>query len=247
MAHGAIPVKRGCGTRQKGGIYAEVGVSDDGAPIESFLLDPPIRVSVEQLGLSYVGVSIVEREGLFHAFDWVGETFYPNVADFVEEGRRFGISRRISKSVDMSSLTPKSRLIVVHRKAWINQRGKEWNDWKIVHGVMGDAGCPTEQPTHVGGTDEQMCVAYWWQDIERGAGEFQLYTASDRLGKRKMPSFEYEAALSPEGVVQEYQPALFATFPIHRLAVVYDDEGGRHEAALKAAKKSGLPVDLESE
>ena len=38
----AIPVERGCGEREPGGVYAECGLSPYGSPLEHFLIDPPM-------------------------------------------------------------------------------------------------------------------------------------------------------------------------------------------------------------
>jgi hypothetical protein len=95
---------RGCGTRVKGGIYAECKLSPFGMPIEHFLIDPPNPIP-DDLGLTPVGVKLFERDGVFHILDWVGSAHYKNVADFIEETRNFGASRRLSKSTDFSKLT----------------------------------------------------------------------------------------------------------------------------------------------
>ncbi len=91
---GAIPAKRGCGVRQKGGLYAECAISPSGKPIEEFLFDPPIIVPAG-FAVPTRGVVLVERAGIWHVVDRVGNEFYPSPADMAEEIKRFGLSRRI--------------------------------------------------------------------------------------------------------------------------------------------------------
>ena len=76
-----------------------------------FLLDFP-EDGKTALGLSPIGVQLVERDGVWHILDWIGSEHYPNVADFLEEVRRFGLSRRLAKTVDFSKLTERSKILV---------------------------------------------------------------------------------------------------------------------------------------
>ena len=75
--------ERGCGSRKKGGVYLTVAEGPGGKPIEHFLIDPPIPVDLQQLGIGPRGIHLVERNGVWHVFDVVGTKHYPNVADYV--------------------------------------------------------------------------------------------------------------------------------------------------------------------
>ncbi len=44
MDFGAIPVERGCGTREEDGLYWELGMGPGGRPLIDFLLDPPLCI-----------------------------------------------------------------------------------------------------------------------------------------------------------------------------------------------------------
>lgn len=116
--NGAVPVARGCGTRVAGGIYAECGTSENGLPVEAFIMDPPEAIP-EHLHLAPQGVAWVERRGVWHLVDWVGSEHYPNVADFIEECRRYGLSRRVPRTAPFERLTPASRILLVHARAII--------------------------------------------------------------------------------------------------------------------------------
>ena len=107
-------MRRGCGTRQPGGAYLAVPLGPGGSPVETFLVDPPVAVDAVSLGLSAVGVTLVQRDGATHVLDVVGREHYPTVAGFVEEARRLGISRRVSKTTAFSRLNADSRLLLLH-------------------------------------------------------------------------------------------------------------------------------------
>jgi hypothetical protein len=244
MTLGAIPIERGCGTRRKGGIYAEVGLSPYGLPLEAFLIDPPVVVGREALGLHPIGVTLLTnpKTGVRNVLDWIGEVHYPHVCDFLEEARRFGVSRRLPKNLDFSVLTPSSRLVLLHPRAWIDQAAgyfaaRDQARWA--------AGCPQWLPDHLDpGLPPAMCAGLWWEDLTEGAAIPGGPDTDPRLVERTMPSFTYHARLRPGGVVPTYRLALFASFPLSRLAVVHDPDGGTHEPAMAAASHANLPVEL---
>lgn len=106
-------VERGCGTRVKGGVYAECGTSRNGVPLEHFLVDPPKPMNVDHK----VGVELIRGpDDRYHLIDWVGSAHYPNVADFLEEGLRHGFSRRLPRKLDLTVLDRGSRLLIVHAR-----------------------------------------------------------------------------------------------------------------------------------
>ena len=110
----------GCGAREPGGAYLAVPLGPGGSPVEAFLIDPPVAVDAQALGLAAVGTTMIERDGgVTHVLDVVGREHYPTVAGFVDEARRLGISRRISKTAAFGRLTPDSRLLVLHPHALI--------------------------------------------------------------------------------------------------------------------------------
>lgn len=230
MAAGAMAVQRGCGRRKAGGAYAELGLAAGGMPLEDFLMDPPWPV--EGLpNVSAVGITLYERDGVTHILDWVGSQHYLNVADFVEEVRRYGLSRRLPESTPFERITPESRLLTIHARARI-ENAKEYRP------VLEDAKhpCPKRNPLHEDGGDP-VCIGLCWQDVEGGEGP-----EATRAVKRKMPSFTYTALRRPEGVEPEYRAAVFASWPLSRIAVVKDPLGNRHEALRQKARRSPLEV-----
>lgn len=107
--------ERGCGKRQENGLYACVGFSAEGLPIEAFLVDPVIPWKGSQLRAPML---IEDAKGIFHFALGVGKQYYPFVPDFVEEARHMGVSKRIPLGFDVSKLTPdKSKMLLIHPRA----------------------------------------------------------------------------------------------------------------------------------
>lgn len=142
--------ERECGYRKAGGIYATCPTGAAGEantkPIEHFTLCRPLPITKEDYNLSAVGVRLVDvadacrdckgpqKSGLVcrtcdgmgietitHIFDIVGQDNYPNVADFLEEARRMGVSRRLEleNKGQYARLSSRSRLFLLHEKAVI--------------------------------------------------------------------------------------------------------------------------------
>lgn len=246
-------VVRGCGTRVAGGIYAECPLSPYGMDLEHFLCDPPVVIDPQEMGVTPVGVKLMERNGVWHVVDWVGSTHYPNTADFVEEVRNFGLSRRLPQTLDFKRLTKESRILLVHSRAWID-------NFLAYYETENDCGsldcdeCPKHLKHHENVKPNgkprfhplEPCIRLWYQDLTDAEADCEC-EKNPRAVVRKMPSFEYKGLCRPENVEPEYKVAIFASFPIHNLAVINDPDGATHNRALKLAEEARIPVNLEDE
>jgi hypothetical protein len=148
--------ERGCGTRQKGAAYLAIPLVPDGAPIEEFLIDPPVVVDPDELGISAIGVSLLAHPGgdgseITHVYDIVGREHYPTVAEFIDEGRRMGISRRIAANTDFAKITRESRLLLLHAHADIANAAE----------FPTDRACPCHIPEHREPDYSDMCARLW--------------------------------------------------------------------------------------
>lgn len=232
---------RGCGSSRKaGGVYLVTPLSPHGRPIGDFLWCPPKLLNFD---ISPQGQTPVEVGGVYHLLDWIGKEHYPNVADWVEETAAMGLSRVINwRSLELERITPDSRLITVHPKAYIhnlNEFGPAF--WVCPRGVG-------EHIINVGLPAEEMCTGALWWDVE--GGEVLEPTPHDeeaaqygyKLVQRQMPSFSYYAHARPDGVEPVYSPAMFGAFPIARIEVVKGDYG-EHEAAAETLAALRLSVD----
>lgn len=150
----AIPVPRGCGDREPGGVYLECGLSDHGLPLEAFLVDPPLPVpdgldlinkpQLWQRTTSSGEPTLDEWEQpMYDVLVWIGAEYYPYCPDFIEEVRRFGASRRLNPNLDLSLLSRSSRMILAHPFAlnteWQSQRPPRSCD-KNIAGHAGNTG-----------------------------------------------------------------------------------------------------------
>jgi hypothetical protein len=234
---------RGCGTRQKGGVYACTDLGPNGRPVEYFLVDPPVRVDLADLGVSAVGVKPIEFPGpprLTHIVDVVGSLYYPNTADFVEEVRHLGMSRRLPGSFPFSQLSWGSLHVLIHERACIV-------DFAAMYAALGGSRHPCPQPdrnpAHDDGHPAEMCAGLWWEDIE-GETEGLLQIEGPTLNVvSSMPSFSYHGRRLRVPV--DHAHGIFMRMPIHRLAVINDPEDGTHEKPLERAMQADLPVGLE--
>lgn len=247
-----VDIERGCGkARDKGGAYWELGFGPNGSSMEAFVTCPPPAIDTQKLGLSPRGVKLLEtEEGVHHVLDWIGAVYYPNVTDFLEEVRRFGLSRRLELSKEQYALlTKESRLLAVHPAGWISTPGFHWANRigmnnEFFQGEYSWEYCPCNVPEHKIEIEKiqelihqsntlPMCAGLWWEDV--------LFTnpidKKSRLTIRAMPSFSYRCALPPEGSHAHY-PAIVASFPLGRIAIVEDLDNQSHLE--KAEKLSDL-------
>ena len=257
-------VVRACGSRQAGGAYLVTGTAKQGLPLENFLVDPPTPVDLEKLGISAIGIHLLEINGITHVIDVVGEEHYELPTDFAEEVRRFGLSRRIPRNAEFSRLVPGARILLVHRRAFIDnaseyyfvRRPDEW--W-----------CPKQNPEHLDPLYSGMCWSALYEDatgtpaqhpdapggvLTAGGVRSDLIGAGmhrrreeERAVVRTLPSFSYRALRRPAGVVPQYRYAIFMAMPINRVEIVRDRESSTHEETMHKASASQLPVELVEE
>lgn len=182
----AAAVLRGCGERTPGGVYIECGLSPVGRPFEDFLLDPPLALPA---GL---GAEALANKPQFwtdsatddvHLVIWIGAEHYPYLADFVEEARRFGISRKLSPQLlerpEFGRLTLSSRMILAHPRALNTRWAQQLPPYQCMKEIPGHASaeCTAE-------ANEQVTVADSDADERTGPCLFQtwdLIPAADAL------------------------------------------------------------------
>lgn len=245
----AIPIKRGCGTRKKGGIYAECGLDPVmGAPVETFLIDPPMELGI---AIPPRGVLLTTVQNVPVLVDHVGSAFYPNVADFVEEVRVAGVSRRLPLDLDYGALTPETMLLLTHEKACIANASDLPKPWS----------CAKRREEHEQPDYELTCSWHWWHDVVGGralsaeeqaqcpdlARKYVRVTSRPCWVEREMPSFKYRAHAWAGDEPPRYREAAFMMVGLSRLVVIRDPQEGTHERALELASKGKLKVEVVDE
>lgn len=265
--------KRGCGdARTEGGVYIESGLSPFGLPLEHFILDPPERWPGEKL--PSLGVKIQKIDGFFHIVDVVGESHYPSPADYLEEGRRMGFSRKVNPGLDFSLLTAgASRIVTLHPKAIVKdwERHASWGQSSYQLDAMGFSDlyevnpqkcfCPIykreKDEKHINDA-HHFCTGYHWMlwDPDQPVQESESYQAgqrtapaSDFLVNRTIGSTTYKVFRSKIWLDNpEYEVGIIASLPITNIAVIKAKDGSHTETAAKVSEKTKqIPVTIEDE
>ena len=253
-------VARGCGRRVEAGVYLECGVGPHGRPLEWFLADPPVPMEMSKK----LGVEVVRTwDGRVHLLDWVGESHYPFASDVLEEGRRFGFSRRVPRSLDLSSLTATSRLLLVHAKGLVANQ-KELRAFMDPHyDTPYRAG--RLKPAHehhcghlerTGSTQhyesgEHACTRYLWAvrpatEVHahlpgslstRPVGDRGLAPGESAVYACRHASIRYRVyPLSPDAPEPVFASALIASLPITNVSVVKARDGS-HAGTLREVRR----------
>lgn len=228
--------QRACGRRIAAGIYAETRLSPFGQPIETFIICPPKPIDIAAWGLAPRGARLVEINGIWHVFDIVSKADY-HVADYIEETRCKGASRRLSSKLDFSKLSQESRLVLIHEQAII----ENYNEYPQPPSIS----CPRDIHRD---RLEEMCAGQWWHDIP--ASELRSDAEGLRHTRTIPGGVSYIAYPRPEGIIPLYQFGVFLSLPISNLAVIAGrnpQEDEKAEKAFRAASLGELPVYMEEE
>jgi len=204
-------------------------------------VDPPQPVELAALGLAPRGVQLIEKEGVWHVFDVVGQESYPNVCDVVEEARWLGVSRRCELA-DYSRLTQESRLVLLHQRAYLKNFAaypphfseQETDDFR----------CPRR--LHSSNGLAEMCAGLWRHAVVEGIEPDEAGTRQRTL-RRLECGAQYPCYGQPVAVTPAYQYAIFAILPIGQIEVIADPDAQTHAEKIARASQSRLPVCMVEE
>lgn len=239
-----IPEPRGCGDRTPGGLYIESGLGPGGVPLEHFLVDPPLPVPD---GLDLVNKpQIVEdtETGIAHLWLWIGAEWYPYCPDYIEETRHLGASRKLNPQLDLSRLTPGSRMILVHPAAR-NTLGQEQQPPDACakrvpgHVLEQDAHAPEESASPAAGP----CLFKTYELIPREAAadeSLPIILNGSTWYARRIGSTTYFYAPSGESA-EGLEPGVFAALPITGFALIRHPDGSVNESVREKLDAANLP------
>lgn len=261
----AVPDERGCGDREEGGVYLEVGFSKHGMPFDWFLYCPPQPIPP---GMDIINkpiclerrkadgtlfISELTGESIFDVFIWIGESHYPTVPDYIEEGKRLGLSRRVSESIPLDQLTKESRMVLAHPKARVIP-------WRMLllpdvcgkHAERHDVYWFSKHaPDHIEIRDEWNGPCLWklWDLLPIPADQDGFPNGDGtRSYMRTIGSTTYSFTPTGEGVLGDsYQPGFFGAFPISGVALIKRDDGtvnAKAEDRLKGAEQARPDISL---
>lgn len=215
-------LERGCGTRVKGGLYACCGLSPNGRPLEDFLIDPPGSYR----GKPFRAPIIQEKEGVKNLVFWVGAQHYPFCPDFIEESRRYGVSKRIPLGTDLSGIEPfKSRMYYIHPKAIIEGHIEKVHE------------CVKNKKEHLEG--EEFCInsLYSFVDTKMANGKHL----------RRIGSTVYEVPFLNRSLNPSYVPGIFMFLPFSHLEYVMPDSGVVDDRVKNFVNRSNITVVMVDE
>jgi hypothetical protein len=182
-------------------------------------------------------------------WDHVGRKHYPNVADFVEEARQHGISRRLPSTLPFNLLTPDSRLVLMHSRAII-RGGQNYADCEPASGIpqrcpnlVGLEHCGRMRDVHKLAQPGHACSRFWWQDVvipdvpPTGEPVIRTFAATT-----------YRALTRSSGLYPEHATGVFGIFPLTGIVVVRDREGDSDSRALRKVQAvRGIPFGIVDE
>lgn len=235
--------ERGCGFRSQGGVYATNPLTEDGAlSIWSCIVDPPIPIDPDSLGLTPHGVFFIPdpETGITHVFDWIGSETYGSPADFVMEALHLGISRRLPRTIDFQQLSRESCLVFAHRRAGLDperlaaiaQREQRISRFDLTP-------CPSGRH-HIHVEPVELCARHWWQDLPDDQHNQLLPGGHPLEVVRTIGSTPYTGF--PELPVGAHELAIFLRVPITAIEVVRDPAGGSHQQIAARAAEGPFPV-----
>lgn len=264
----AIPVPRGCGEREPGGIYIESGLSPYGRPLEDFLLDPPLpppegkgqeglahkpqlwprtaRTDPDDPATERVVTVPGSEQPIMDILIWIGAMHYPFVADYIEEVRRYGASRKLNPNLDLARLTRLSRMILIHPFAlntlWQAQRpplrcAKALSGHTEAEGERDVEGVPVSGP----------CLFKCWELIPPEVAVLTVTREGEPpLCQREIGSTLYSYRPTGE-TARGLAPGIFAALPITGFALIQWSDGTVNEQAMAKIlagqeKHSGLAL-----
>lgn len=144
-------------------VITEVSVPLYAFPVEEGAEKPPM---IGEIGFDLRELDCPECGGsgkvpVWHVFDIIGQESYPNVADWIEEARRLGVSRRLELNAEeYGKLTPRSRLFLLHARAVIRNPEdyyKGMNTLEVMR--LKRAGCTKSLPLHSFAQDKVLTVS----------------------------------------------------------------------------------------
>ena len=230
---------RGCGRRVPGGTYLVCSTSPFGLPVEYFVVDPPVSVDIEP----FRSPILHQENGTCHVIIWIGEKFYPSAVDFIEEARMQGVSRKVPSGFPFEKLTENSKMILIHPRATSENfidlvKGKKLPLHKCKHYNKS-----TRKPQPIPPHENYKAFCFW----------HLYYTlAKDKTQpQRRIGSTQYRVPFCKEiaEVIDRinYKPAVFATFPIHKIEHIRDRDGRVNPEFIKKAQKIKIPVEIVDE
>lgn len=270
----ADPIERGCGRRKPGGLYLECGLSKRGVSPEELMYDPAL---VLPPGLDLINkpqilprlcpilnagqvidyepeFDLLTGQPIYDVYIWIGEEFYPSLADFVEEARIAGISRQIPRTLKVELLTRASQMVLVHPCA----RLRIWRDLCLPkecrqHRAAHDLAWFEQNRLSAAEEKEQWkgpCVFKAWEVLPKDeACEVITLPGEEPAYYRRVGEHTYRYSPTDEDLPGDaWDPGIFMRVQITGAALVYaQSESGEKKVNQSALERLMRGVDQHGE
>jgi hypothetical protein len=239
------PNGRGCGEREVGKLYICSDQKAGGKEVEYFIPDPFVKWPTKW----HRGMELIKRENsqIYDLAIFVGKNFYPALWDFVEEVRRFGASRKMSPTVDISKLTPgKSMMLFVHKNVIpkfrvFSPKGSAREPFPNCKRQIGANSINFPKPEYH--SDETMCAfmsdtlasLFHPKDVESGVAHIKMPSFTYTVN---LPMF-YESLLDISGS-NNWQTGCFLMLPITH----FEGKEFLNQSDIETVNKAGFTAEI---
>jgi len=171
-------------------------MADPPLPAAHIVLELPSGelITADEIGARGQVVARRLGERTWHIWDVVGRRDYPYPADFLEEVRTEGLSRRSPKTLRFDLLDEGSRIFLLHDLGWLHPADE-------YYARIPSFTCPAGRAHPPG----EMCAGLWWCDIDEAdcqpveGGEAKTFQGLP-LRKRRIAQRTYRCAARPAGL-----------------------------------------------
>jgi hypothetical protein len=185
---------------------------------------------------------------------WVGKENYPYVPDFVEEARRFGISKRIPRDFPIERLQPGSKLILIHARGRLTG-AVHAKIYAKLYAALGPLGwyCPKNlhaqdghRPDPADPAQEMVqCLGTLWPLVSLRPGPEDEIKTTRHIGDTTYAVPYVGGIMTEEDLA--YEPAIFMWAPITNIAYITGGSDTVPEDIEKRRRGLRLPLQYEEE
>jgi len=231
----------GCGLRRQGKVYmySDMRKHLEKYPFGYFLYDPPILIEdTAEWGICPQGISYIQKDGIYHAVDWIGANNYPNASDILEEAFQTGGSGLVPLNVQLNKLTcGKSRRLLVHPRGYLNNNQIYKKEYKKLDRIP-TCFRPKNSQHHKSVLSSEPCASLHWQVVEGGTPNRQ----DARYVSRTVGSTTYDAVSPLDNEKPDFSLAIIGWLPIDELHLVDSEDKDEITKAMDFMSMMGISL-----
>ena len=185
-----------------------------------------------------------EGQPIYDLLIHIGAEHYPYVPDYLEETRRYGVSRRVNPNLNLSLLTMQSRMLLAHPKAI----PLNWRELRVPRECRKNLPRHDQRSYALRGPDQaqdtdrpgpsDLCLFKLWELLPRELALAEIDLEEEPpLCVRELGSTCYEYCPTGEQV-EGWLCAFVLSVPITGFALIQDTEGQVNERAKRTLSKA---------